>query len=49
MGYHRFFAYLNLFIFSMLVLILGAKPAGLVRGLGRASVSAATCSSGSEV
>ena len=31
-GYHRFFAYLNLFIFSMLVLILGDNLAVLFVG-----------------
>ncbi len=34
-GYWRFFCYLNLFIFSMLVLILGRQPAGALRRLGR--------------
>ena len=34
-GYYRFFAYLNLFMFFMLVLVLGGKLPAAVRGLGR--------------
>ena len=37
-GYYRFFAYLNLFMFFMLVLVLGAKLPAAVRGLGRRGV-----------
>ena len=34
-GYARYFAYLNLFVFFMLVLVLGAQLPGAVRRLGR--------------
>ena len=34
-GYYRFFAYLNLFMFFMLILVLAAQLPGDVRGLGR--------------
>ena len=33
-GYYRFFAYLNLFMFFMLTLVLAANYAGAVRRLG---------------
>ena len=41
-GYHRFFAYLNLFCFAMLTLIMGDNLAVLFVGW-EGSVSAATC------
>ena len=34
-GYYRFFGYLNLFMFSMLTLVLGEQSAAAVRRLGR--------------
>ena len=34
-GYYRFFAYLNLFMFFMLILVLAAELPAAVRGLGR--------------
>ena len=42
-GYARYFAYLNLFVVFMLVLVLGVQLPGAVRRLGRASGSAPTC------
>ena len=42
-GYTRFFTYLNLFMFMMLLLVLGANYMRHVRRLGRASASARTC------
>ena len=46
-GYWRFFAYLNLFIFAMLNLVLAENLVGAVPRAGRASGSARTSSSGS--
>ena len=40
--FSRFFAYLNLFAASMLILVLGRQPASPSSG-GRASASARTC------
>ncbi len=37
-GYYRFFAYLNLFMFFMLVLVLGANLPAAVRWMGRRRV-----------
>jgi NADH-quinone oxidoreductase subunit L len=45
-GYARYFSYLNLFMFSMLVLVLGSNLPGC-SSAGRVSVSARTFSSGS--
>ena len=42
-GYARYFAYLNLFIVFMLVLVLGSSLPVHVHRLGRASGSAPTC------
>ena len=42
-GYYRFFAYLNLFMFFMLVLVLGANLPDAVCRVGKASACAATC------
>jgi len=43
-GYYRFFAYLNLFMFFMLILVLRKLRAAL-RRMGRRLASRATCSS----
>ena len=41
--YGRFFAYLNLFVFFMLLLVLAARTTGSCTSAGRASGSARTC------
>ena len=41
--YGRFFAYMNLFVFFMLMLVLGAEPAASSTWAGRAWGSARTC------
>ena len=41
--FSKFFVYLNLFIFSMLVLVLGVEPGRDLPRAGRASASARTC------
>ncbi len=42
-GFQRFFCYLNLFTFSMLMLVLARQPAADVPRLGRRRRSAPTC------
>ena len=42
-GYGRYFAYLNLFMFAMLVLVLGGELPHALRRAGRAWASARTC------
>ena len=42
-SFARFFAYLNLFISAMLILVLGRQPARCCSSAGRASGSAPTC------
>ena len=42
-GYWRFFAYLNLFMVSMLLLVLADSWLVAVRGLGAGGPVAATC------
>ena len=42
-SYARFFAYLNLFMASMLILVLGSQHAADVRRLGGRRACAATC------
>ncbi len=37
-GYYRFFAYLNLFMFFMLMLVLARQLPGAVRRLGRRGI-----------
>ena len=42
-GYGRFFAYLNLFMFFMLLLVLASKPASACLLVGKAWACAVTC------
>ena len=42
-GYYRFFGYLNLFMFAMLILVLGEQLRADVRRVGRRGTLLATC------